>query len=218
MAQIFSPSVNLWFKLAVLAVVLSLTCLALFGGMIYRSPFWTNEDAPLAQPVPFSHEHHVSGLGLDCRYCHTTVEDEAFAGIPPTETCMTCHSQIWTNAPILEPVRASYRENKPMHWVRVNDVPDFVYFNHSIHITKGIGCATCHGRVDEMPITWKEENLHMRWCLECHKDPARYVENHSIYGSVFSNASLLTNDLQRVHQSIPRTDLEQLQNCSICHH
>lgn len=217
MAQTFSRSANLWFKLAVLAVVLSVTCFALFGGMIYRSPLWTRAHVPLAQPVPFSHEHHVSGLGLDCRYCHTSVENSSFAGIPPTETCMTCHSQIWTNAPLLEPVRASYRESKPLHWTRVNDLPDFVYFDHSIHIAKGIGCATCHGRVDQMPITWKQQYLQMRWCLECHKDPGSYLRSHSLNAPVLSNASMLTNDLARFHKTVPHADLQQLQNCSICH-
>jgi hypothetical protein len=217
MAQTFSRSANLWFKLAVLAVVLFVTSIALFGGMIYRSPLWTRAHVPLAQPVPFSHEHHVSGLGLDCRYCHTSVENSSFAGIPPTETCMTCHSQIWTNAPLLEPVRASYRENKPLHWTRVHDLPDFVYFDHSIHIAKGIGCATCHGRVDQMPITWKQQDLQMRWCLECHKDPGSYIQSHSLDAPVLSNAAMLTNDLARFHKTVPRADLEQLQNCSICH-
>jgi MoCo/4Fe-4S cofactor protein with predicted Tat translocation signal len=127
------------------------------------------------QPVQFSHAHHVGSMGIDCRYCHTTVEESAFANIPPTKTCMNCHSQIWINAPILEPVRASFRENRPLEWWRVHDLPDFVYFNHSIHVAKGVGCATCHGPVDKMPLMYQENSLQMRWCLECHRNPAKYV-------------------------------------------
>ena len=127
------------------------------------------------QPVPFSHKHHVGELGLDCRYCHTSVEVSSSAGMPPTQTCMTCHSQIWTSAAMLEPVRASYRDSTPISWTRVNALPDFVYFNHSIHVAKGVGCTTCHGPVAEMNITWREKSLYMRWCLECHNAPEKYL-------------------------------------------
>ena len=127
------------------------------------------------QPVPFSHEHHVGGLGIDCRYCHTSVETSAFAGIPPTKTCMNCHSQIWSTSPTLEPVRASFRTGQSIQWTRVHDLPDFVYFNHSIHVNKGVGCDTCHGRVDQMPLTWQENSLQMEWCLDCHRNPEKYV-------------------------------------------
>jgi hypothetical protein len=125
------------------------------------------------QPVPFSHQHHVTGLGIDCRYCHTSVETSSFAGIPPTKTCMNCHSQIWTNAQLLEPVRASYRSGESLQWTRVNQLPDFVYFNHSIHINKGVGCNTCHGPVDQMPLMYQQESLQMVWCLECHRAPEK---------------------------------------------
>src|SRR5438270_8338611 len=122
----------------------------LFWGVvyaIYRSPYTTAQNVPQVQPVPFSHQHHYSGLGIDCRYCHTSVETSSFAGIPPTETCMTCHSQVWTDAPMLAPVRQSLATEQPLRWNRVNDLPDFVFFNHSIHVQIGIGCSTCHGRV-----------------------------------------------------------------------
>ena len=123
------------------------------------------------QPVPFSHAHHVGGLGIDCRYCHTTVETSSFANIPPTKTCMNCHSQIWSTSPTLEPVRASFRTGESIRWTRVYDLPDFVYFNHSIHVNKGVGCESCHGRVDQMPLTWQENSLQMEWCLDCHRNP-----------------------------------------------
>ena len=125
--------------------------------------------------MPFSHEHHVRGLGIDCRYCHTSVEKSSFAGIPPTETCMTCHSQIWTDSPMLEPVRTSLRTNTPIRWNRVHDLPDYVYFNHGIHVQKGVGCVSCHGRVDQMPLTWKAEPMTMEWCLSCHRNPEKHL-------------------------------------------
>src|SRR5437660_2869412 len=130
------------------------------------------------QPVQLSHKHHVGDDGIDCRYCHTSVEKSAFAGVPPTETCMTCHSQIWTESPLLAPVRESYRTGRPIQWQRVHDLPDFVYFNHSIHIKKGIGCVSCHGRIDEMPITRKHQTLSMRWCLSCHRSPEKNMRPH----------------------------------------
>ncbi len=131
------------------------------------------------QPVPFSHQHHVAGLGLDCRYCHTSVETSSFAGIPPTQTCMNCHSQIWTNAAMLEPVRASFRSGQSLHWTRVNDLPDFVYFDHSIHIHKGIGCDSCHGPVDRMPLMYQAKSLQMDFCLDCHRAPQKYIRPRS---------------------------------------
>jgi Cytochrome c7 and related cytochrome c len=138
-----------------------------------RSPYVTYAEVVRPQPAPFSHQHHVAGLGIDCRYCHTSVETSSFAGIPPTKTCMNCHSQIWTGAPLLEPVRESFRSGKSLVWTRVNDLPDFVYFDHSIHINKGVGCNTCHGPVDRMPLMYNYASLQMEWCLDCHRDPAK---------------------------------------------
>src|SRR5678815_4487288 len=140
---------------------------------LQRSPWVTKEGERLEQPVPFSHQHHVAGEGIDCRYCHTSVENSSFAGIPPTKTCMNCHSQIWTNAAILEPVRESFRSGKSLVWNRVNDLPDFVYFDHSIHINKGVGCNTCHGPVDRMPLMYNYASLQMEWCINCHRNPAK---------------------------------------------
>jgi hypothetical protein len=125
--------------------------------------------------VPFSHKHHVGDVGLDCRYCHTSVEKSAFAGMPPTHTCMTCHSQLFTGSPMLAPVVKSFQSGDPLPWNRVHDLPDFVYFNHSIHIAKGVGCATCHGPIDRMPLVWRTASLEMQWCLECHRAPEQHV-------------------------------------------
>jgi hypothetical protein len=173
--QIFHPSANTLSRVTILGAVFILTALSTLLFVLYRAPYLTEQNVVREQPVPFSHKHHVAGLGIDCRYCHTSVETSSFAGIPPTETCMSCHSQIWTNAQILQPVRSSLASEKPIQWVRVNDLPDYVYFNHSIHISKGIGCETCHGRVDQMPLTWRAQPLQMGWCLDCHRHPEDFV-------------------------------------------
>ncbi len=175
MSQIFHRSANTLFRLALLAIVglgVFLTWL-LYAGQ--SSDYVTGAFTAVEQPIQFSHERHVAGNGIDCRYCHTSVEDSSFAGIPPTKTCMNCHSQIFSNSPFLEPVRASFRDNRSLEWTRVHDLPDFVYFNHSIHVHKGIGCSTCHGRVDLMPLMWQVASLQMQWCLDCHRNPERYV-------------------------------------------
>jgi hypothetical protein len=175
MAQIFHPATNTISKVSIGALLLFLGGLGWAGPAFYRSSFITDAFVARDQPVPFSHKHHVGEIGIDCRYCHTSVEESSFAGIPPTRTCITCHSQIFAQAPMLEPVRSSWRTGTSLSWTRVHDLPDFVYFDHSIHVAKGVACATCHGRVDRMPITWKTATLHMEWCLSCHRNPERYV-------------------------------------------
>lgn len=175
MAQLFKQRANAIAKLIVIGVPLVVVGSWAAFYCYARSDFWTRVDVPTEQAVPFSHKHHVGDDGIDCRYCHTSVENSAFAGIPPTETCMTCHSQIFKKAPMLQPVRDSLAKNVPLRWTRIHDLPDYVYFNHSIHVNKGIACATCHGRVDEMPLTRKVQPLYMRWCLDCHRDPAKFV-------------------------------------------
>jgi len=173
--QIFHRSANTLSKATIIGTVF------LVGGLLWatiqlqRSPYVTYEKVARPQPVPFSHQHHVAGAGIDCRYCHTSVETSNFAGIPPTRTCMNCHTQIWAGAPMLEPVRESYRTGKSLVWTRVNDLPDFVYFDHSIHINKGVGCNTCHGPVDRMPLMYNYASLQMEWCLDCHRSPDKYL-------------------------------------------
>jgi hypothetical protein len=171
MAQVFDRSSN---ALARASLVLTgLIVIAIGVGLdgLQRSPWVTRQGQRPDQPVPFSHKHHVEGLGLQCQYCHTSVEQSSYAGIPPTKTCINCHAQIWTNAELLEPVRASYATGQSLPWIRVHDLPDYVYFNHSIHVNKGIGCASCHGRVDEMPLMYQQNSLQMEWCLNCHRNP-----------------------------------------------
>lgn len=217
MAQIFRLANNAFARASLLGVpLLTIGALAL-SGFLYRSSYSTREFIPRRQPVPFSHKHHVGELGIDCRYCHGGVEVSAFAGLPPTETCMSCHSQIWADSALLEPVRASYRQDHSLVWTRVNQLPDYVYFNHAIHINKGVGCTTCHGPIDQMPLTWRAEPLTMKWCLSCHRDPERYLRPRE---QVFSldwqpplNQQVLGPDLvQRYH-----IDKQRLTDCYVCH-
>jgi hypothetical protein len=172
MAQVFDRSSNALarFSLVLTGLIVIATGVAL--NYLQRSPWVTRQGQRADQPVPFSHKHHVEGLGLQCQYCHTSVEKSSYAGIPPTKTCMNCHSQIWTNAQLLEPVRQSWATGESIQWIRVHDLPDYVYFNHEIHVNKGIGCASCHGRVDQMPIMYEQNSLQMEWCLNCHRNPA----------------------------------------------
>lgn len=175
MPQIFHPSTNYLSKISIILILVGIGGLVWAGSMLSVSGYTTGEGVFLNQPVPFSHEHHVSGLGIHCLYCHTSVETSSFAGIPSVATCMNCHKQIWTNAELLEPIRASYRSGVPLAWERVHDLPDYVYFNHSVHVAKGIGCESCHGRVDKMPLMLQAESLTMSWCLDCHNNPERFV-------------------------------------------
>jgi hypothetical protein len=217
MAQIFHPSTNTISRVSIFGALFFLLGLLIVVYMIFRSPYVTGVNVVLDQPVPFSHEHHVRGLGLDCRYCHTSVEKSSFAGIPPTETCMTCHSQIWTDSPMLEPVRTSMRTNTPIRWNRVHDLPDYAYFNHSIHVQKGVGCVSCHGQVDQMPLTWKAEPMTMEWCLSCHRNPENHLRPRS---EVFNMNWIPPKDqvsqgrkLIEEHQ-IP---VQRLSDCYTCH-
>jgi hypothetical protein len=171
MAQIFDRSSNALARMSLVLTGLIVIALGVTLNELQRSPWVTRQGQRADQPVPFSHKHHVEGLGLQCQYCHVSVEKSSYAGIPPTRTCMNCHSQIWTNAVLLEPVRHSWATGESIVWTKVHDLPDFVYFNHEIHVNKGIGCESCHGRVDEMPIMYEQNSLQMEWCLNCHRHP-----------------------------------------------
>ena len=217
MAQIFPESANWASKASILAGLLLAAIVLGVLLNINRIHYVNRVNIALDQPVPFSHKHHVTGLGIDCRYCHTSVEHGAFAGIPPTETCMTCHSQIWTEAPNLEPVRTSWRENKPIEWNRVHDLPDFVYFNHSIHLAKGVGCQTCHGQVDQMPLMWKVNSLNMEWCIECHKNPEKFVRPKEQVFSMTYRKPKNQEELGAQLVADYNIQTQQLLNCSVCH-
>ncbi len=218
MAQIFHRHANNYAKASIVAVVV----LAGAGyGMLdrlSRSTYMTRADTFREQPVQFSHQHHVAGIGIDCRYCHTSVEKAASAGIPPTKTCMNCHSQIWSTSPTLEPVRASFRTGESIKWTRVHDLPDFVYFNHSIHVNKGVGCETCHGRVDRMPLTWQQNSLRMEWCLECHRNPEKYVRPREFVTTMGYQPEGDQAEIGRrlVHE-YNILDARTLTSCNTCH-
>lgn len=175
MAQLFRPEANSTAKISLVVGLTLPVVVLLSGSTLSRSPMNTGVDVNLDQPVPFSHKHHSIELGIDCRFCHTGVETSGYAGLPTTETCMNCHSQIWTNSPLLDPVRKSYETNKPVEWTVVNKLPEFVYFNHSIHVDRGVSCNQCHGPMNEKQITSKGRNLSMMWCLECHREPEKYL-------------------------------------------
>ena len=215
MAQIFHRSTNFLSKLSLFGALFFIAALGALIGIVYQSPWYTRATMPPRQPVPFSHEHHVSGLGIDCRYCHTSVEQSSFAGIPPIKTCMTCHSQIWRDSPMLEPIRNSFRSG--IRWNRVHDLPEFVFFNHSIHVAKGIGCSTCHGAVDKMPLTWQVQTLHMRWCLDCHRAPEKYIRPRE---EVFNMSWQPPDDQLSAGRKLVKEykiNVKQLTDCVMCH-
>jgi hypothetical protein len=190
MAQVFDRSSNALARMSLVLTGLIVIALGVALDQLQRSPWVTKQGQRPDQPIPFSHKHHVEGLGLQCQYCHTQVEKAAYAGIPPTKTCINCHAQIWTNAALLEPVRQSWATGASIQWIRVHDLPDFVYFSHDIHVNKGIGCASCHGRVDEMPLMYQQNTLQMEWCLNCHRKPAdRLRPTSEIYNMAWSEPS-----------------------------
>jgi hypothetical protein len=215
MAQIFHRSANSLAKVSIVGGLLAAGGILWAAYRIDQGSFITDVAVAKDQPVPFSHKHHVSDDGIDCRYCHTSVESSAFAGLPATEICMTCHSQIWTNAAILEPVRASWRTGQPLQWTRIYDLPDFVYFNHSIHVNKGVGCSTCHGRVDQMPLTYKANTLYMQWCIECHRDPAKYIRpRNQVFNMAYQYPS---NQKQLGNRLMAENKVQSLTDCVTCH-
>lgn len=218
MAQIFHRSTNTVSRVSVFGAVFVIAFVLWLFDALNRSPYATMQGVARVQPVQFSHQHHVGGLGIDCRYCHTGVERAAFAGIPPTKTCMNCHSQIWTQSAELEPVRESFRSDRSIEWIKVNDLPDFVYFNHSIHVAKGVGCETCHGRVDQMPLVSQHSTLHMSWCLDCHRQPEKNLRPRD---QIFTMGYVAPGDQIELGTALARdyhlrTKFE-LTNCSTCH-
>ena len=215
MSQLFPESINIIARVILLGGILILAGLA---GLLYvfvKSPYVTEVGVAKPQPIPFSHKQHVGGLGLDCRYCHATVEETAFAAIPPTETCMGCHRQVAAESSALEPLRTSAENNQPLQWIRVHNLADYVYFNHSIHINKGIGCESCHGRVDQMPVIAKAEPLQMDWCLACHRAPERFVRPHD---QIFAMGWQPPSDFDSLKLITEYgINVEQLDGCSVCH-
>jgi hypothetical protein len=215
MAQVFHRSTNTISRVSIFGALFALAG-SLWGlAAVNRSSYVTLAGVAREQPVPFSHRHHAGELGIDCRYCHTSVETAAYANIPPTRTCMNCHVQIWADSAMLAPVRESARANTSIAWIKVHDLPDFVYFNHSIHVHKGIGCVTCHGRVDLMNLTWQTASLHMEWCLDCHRNPARFVRPRE---EVFNMTWEPPVDQEVLGaQLVSELEIAGRDDCSICH-
>lgn len=231
MGQIFHRSTNAISRLSIVVGFLLVGGLLWLFAEMQRSPYYSQRSLARPQPVPFSHEHHVSGLGIDCRYCHTSVETSGFAGIPPTRTCMNCHAQIWTNSTLLEPVRQSFRSGQSLVWTRVNDLPDYVFFDHSIHINKGVGCNDCHGPVDRMPLMYAANTLQMEWCLNCHRAPEKFLRPReevfnmryqqpttrtpvAVEGKTFTDQAALGTYLKTRYRL---RSVQDITSCSTCH-
>jgi hypothetical protein len=215
MSQIFHRSTNTISRVSIFGAAFIVAGLLGLTDQVNRSPWVTGVRVAREQPIQFSHERHVAGNGIDCRYCHTSVENSRFAGIPPTKTCMNCHSQIFANSPYLEPVRASFASGKPLQWTRVNDLPDFVYFDHSIHVNKGVGCTTCHGPVDRMPLMWQAQSLQMEWCLDCHRNPEQYVRpREAVFRTDYQPPS---NQRELGARLVAEYQIQKLTSCSTCH-
>ena len=214
MAQIFHRSTNTISRVSLFGGAALVLVVVATMAAINRSSYVTEVGVARSQPVQFSHKHHVSDDGIDCRYCHTSVEESSFAGIPSTKICMNCHTQIWAESPILAPVRESFRTGKSLEWTRVHNLPGFVYFDHSIHIHKGVGCVTCHGRVDQMPLMWRENTLYMEWCLECHRNPERFVRPRE---QVFNMDWQPSDQIALGQKLVQEYKIERLTSCSVCH-
>jgi hypothetical protein len=215
MAQIFHRSTNTIARVSIFGGLFVLAGLLWLIAQVHRSAWNTDAYVAREQPIQFSHERHVGGNGIDCRYCHTSVEDSSFAGIPPTKTCMNCHSEVFANAPFLQPVRASFETGRSIVWTRVHDLPDFVFFDHSIHVSKGVGCTTCHGAVDRMPLMWQEHSLQMEWCLECHRSPERFVRpREAVFAVDYQPPS---DQIGLGRRLVAEYRIQELTSCSTCH-
>lgn len=219
MAPLFRPRANSLAVVILVGILALLVAISLFAYVVYRSPYQTDAGYAPEQPVPFSHQTHVGGLGIDCQYCHTGVETSDFAGIPPTRTCMTCHSQEWTNAEMLAPVRESLARQEPLAWSRVHNLPDFTYFSHRAHVNNGVGCESCHGRVDEMRMTVQRAPLTMEWCLACHRDPGSQLRPENEITTMGYVAEEDGKDATPGHEWIAHYDIhpDRLMECSTCH-
>ena len=218
MAQIFHKSANNIAKISMIAAVVLAGVAGFAFTQIARSSYLTGRYLEKQQPVQFSHKHHVGDDGIDCRYCHTTVETTATAGMPPTQTCMNCHSQIWSDSDYLEPVRASFRDNKPIEWERVHDLPEYTYFNHSIHVAKGVGCSTCHGQIDNMPAVFQENTLQMEWCVACHRQPEKFIRPKAeIFNMAYQPGDIDQKDRDKLKIDYKIRSKEMMTSCSTCH-
>lgn len=218
MAPIFPPRSNTLARLSILAALILIAAISAFFVWWVHSSTFNKVGVPVPQPVPYPHSVHVNALGLNCRYCHDSVDKSAFADLPPTETCMTCHSQIATTNADLAPVRDSWQTGAAIQWNRVNKLPDYVYFDHQIHVKKGVGCESCHGRVDQMTTDVKANTFYMAWCLQCHRNPEKFIRPvDKVYDMGYQPAE---DQLTLGRQLVKEYNIlspEQLLNCSTCH-
>jgi hypothetical protein len=217
MSQLFHPSINLITRITLLALVLIVTGVGWLCYTIFNAPYVTEVGIAKAQAIPFSHQQHVGGLGLDCRYCHISVEESNSASLPSTEVCMGCHKQVAKDSPFLQAVQESITENKPLAWIRVHTLADHVYFNHAIHVKQGVACETCHGRVDQMPVVMKTQSLQMAWCLDCHRTPEKYIRPRN---AVFAVGWQPEQDQIQLGKELVQAyhiQVNQLTDCSVCH-
>jgi hypothetical protein len=221
MPQIFHHSTNTLAKLSIFGAIFILLAAMWVLAEINRSSYNTGQFIERQQPVQFSHKHHTGDDGIDCRYCHTSVETSASAGMPSTQTCMNCHSQIWADSPYLAPVRESAKTGVPIEWTRVHDLPDYVYFNHSIHVAKGVGCASCHGQVDQMPLMYQASSLQMEWCLQCHREPEKFIRpKDKIFDMKWRLQNKSDEQLSEAHrwkEEYKILDRATMTSCSTCH-
>ena len=215
MPQIFHRSTNTISRVTIFGAVFLAAGLLWLAAQVHRSSWNTGQNVAREQPIQFSHERHVGGNGIDCRYCHSSVEQSSFAGIPPTKTCMNCHASIFANSPFLQPIRESYESGSAIRWNRVHDLPDFVFFDHSIHVHKGVGCTTCHGPVERMPLMAQAESLQMEWCLDCHRAPERYVRPREAVFAVGYQPP--PDQLELGARLVAEYRIQKLTSCSTCH-
>jgi MoCo/4Fe-4S cofactor protein with predicted Tat translocation signal len=238
MPNVFHPVMNTLSRVSIYGAVFMVAGVLALLWFLVRTPYMTEAGVIREQPIPFSHQHHVGDVGLDCRYCHTTVETSAFAGLPATSVCLNCHSHLFADQPILQPVRDSYANDQPIEWTRVHDLPDHAHFNHQIHIHKGVACVTCHGRVDEMPLMYRENSLLMEWCLQCHREPEQHIrprefvfrlesleelsetsEFRDYVSREFPSLAGTSVELPALRRALAeRYDVESQMNCSNCHY
>ena len=216
--RFFKPAANEITRLCIFIFFLIMIGGGWAATKIFESPYITRQNIVQQQPVPFSHKHHVGEEGIDCRYCHTSVEKSAYAGMPPTQTCINCHSQIYTTSPMLDPVRASFKSGEPIHWTRIHNLQNFVYFNHGIHVAKGVGCASCHGQIDQMDLTYQAAPLTMEWCLSCHRNPQMEVRpKEEVFNMKYKKPENQADFGAELVKKYHIKDAQTLTNCSTCH-
>ena len=216
MSRIFPKSANkLPLQIAIFLGVLATVVTA--ATTYYATPKYTRVGYAPIQPVPFSHALHNGQLGIDCRYCHSNVEKSGFANIPTSQTCMNCHNQIKTDSPLLAPIRDSYQSGDPVPWIQIHQVPDYVYFNHSVHVNRGISCVECHGQVNQMDTVRETKPLSMGFCLDCHRAPAAHLRPLDKITDLNWTPEQIANHDQWAADYISRNKITPPQSCTGCH-